>query len=195
MDHFSSNGTDIAYVDIGEGAPILLIHGFGSSHSVNWQTPSWFDTLTKAGRRVIAMDVRGHGESQKFYDPAEYRPALMAEDAANLLGHLGIPVTDVMGYSMGARIATMLAIAHPEKVKVLIAGGMGLGLVEGIGGTEEIAAALRAPSLDEAVGDTGRMYRSFADRTHSDRLALAACILGSVCGCRRRSCTRSRRRP
>ena len=85
--HFSSNGVDIAYADVGAGEPILLIHGFGSNHVVNWQSTSWFDTLTSAGRRVIAMDVRGHGASAKLYDAAAYRPALMAEDAANSLNH------------------------------------------------------------------------------------------------------------
>jgi pimeloyl-ACP methyl ester carboxylesterase len=178
LDHFSSNGVDIAYVDIGSGPPILLIHGFGSNHAVNWQATGWITTLTGAGRRVIAMDVRGHGESQKLYDPELFRPALMAEDAANLLDALAIPRADVMGYSMGGRITARVAIRHPGKVKALVIGGMGYNLVIGIGGEEEIVAALNAPSLDEAVGDAGRAYRKFAEQTRSDRGALAACILG-----------------
>ena len=178
MQHFSSNGVDIAYADIGEGKPILLIHGFGSNHAVNWQSTNWFHTLTEAGRRVIAMDVRGHGASAKLYTPGGYSPALMAEDAANLLDRLGIQRSDVMGYSMGGRIAATLAIFHPEKVKALIIGGMGMNLVEGIGGEEEIVAALEAPTLEDAVGETGRAYRKFAEQTRSDRHALAACIIG-----------------
>lgn len=178
MHHFSSNGVDIAYADIGEGPPILLIHGYGSNHAVNWQSTSWFATLTDAGRRVIAMDVRGHGESAKFYEPAAYRPSAMAEDAANLLDHLDIAEADVMGYSMGGRIGAFLAIEHPAKVHSLIIGGMGFALVEGIGGEEEIVAALDAPSLDDAIGEIGRAYRKFAEQTRSDRRALAACILG-----------------
>jgi pimeloyl-ACP methyl ester carboxylesterase len=102
----------------------------------------------------------------------------MAEDAANLLDHLRIARADVMGYSMGGRIAAVLAIAHPEKVRALIIGGMGMGMVEGIGGEEDIVAALEAPTLKDAVGDTGRAYRKFADQTQSDRRALAACIIG-----------------
>jgi pimeloyl-ACP methyl ester carboxylesterase len=178
MDHFSSTGADIAYVDIGEGAPILLIHGFGSSHAINWKATGWIDTLTGAGRRVIAMDVRGHGESQKFYEPSAYRPRLLAQDAADLLRHLRIPRADVMGYSMGGRIAAVLAIDHPEKVRTLIIAGMGMGMVEGIGNEDEIVAALEAPTLAEAVGDTGRAYRKFIDLSRSDRKALAACIIG-----------------
>jgi len=178
VQHFSSNGVDIAYTDLGAGPPILLIHGFGSNYAVNWQSTSWFDTLTAAGRRIIAMDVRGHGKSAKLYEPAAYRPALMAEDAANLLDHLRIERADVMGYSMGGRIAAVLTIEHPAKVKTLIIGGMGMGIVEGIGGAEEIVAALEAPTLEQAVGETGRTYRKFADQTRSDRRALAACIVG-----------------
>lgn len=178
MHHFSSNGVDIAYVDVGEGPPILLIHGFGSSYAINWRSTGWIDTLTGAGRRVIAMDVRGHGESQKFYEASLYKPALLAQDAANLLDHLHIPRADVMGYSMGGRIAAVLAIGHPQKVRSLVIAGMGMGMVEGIGNEEEIVAALEAPTLDEAVGDTGRAYRKFIDLSRSDRKALAACIIG-----------------
>ena len=177
MHHFSSDGVDIAYVDIGEGEPILLIHGFASNHTANWRSTGWIDTLTGDGRRVVAMDVRGHGASAKLYEPEAYRPQLMAEDAANLLRHLGIPRADVMGYSMGARIATLLAIAHPELVRSLVIGGMGIRLVTGIGGEQEIADALLAPSAADAASDSARGYRTFADKTRSDRRALAASIL------------------
>ena len=178
MNHFSSNGVDIAFADTGEGPPILLIHGFGSNHAVNWDATGWTFTLTEAGRRVIAMDVRGHGESGKLYSAEQYRPSLMADDAANLLAHLDIDAADVMGYSMGGRIAAMLAIVQPALVHSLIVGGMGLAMVDGIGGEEEIVAALEAPTLEEATGEKGRAYRKFAEQTRSDRSALAACIVG-----------------
>jgi pimeloyl-ACP methyl ester carboxylesterase len=178
MEHFSSNGITIAYIDIGEGEPILLIHGFASNHAVNWQATNWLGTLTGAGRRVIAMDVRGHGQSTKLYDPAAYSPWIMADDAAHLLDHLNFGAVDVMGYSMGGRIATCLAISHPEKVRTLVIGGMGASLLDRIGGEEEIAAALRAPTLEAATGDAGRGYRKFAEQSRGDLLALAACILG-----------------
>jgi len=175
--HFSSDGVDIAYVDIGAGEPILLIHGFASNHTANWRSTSWFDTLTGDSRRVIAMDVRGHGASAKLYEAGAYRPQLMADDAANLLRHLKIERADVMGYSMGARIATLTAIAHPELVRSLVIGGMGIRLTTGIGGEKEIAEALLAPSAADAANDNARGYRTFADKTRSDRRALAACIL------------------
>lgn len=178
MPRFSSDGVDIAFADTGGGPPILLIHGFGSNRAVNWEATGWVYTLTEARRRVIAMDVRGHGESGKLYEADAYRPSLMAEDAARLLAHLEVPEADVMGYSMGGRIAATLAIDHPAVVHSLVIGGMGSALVEGIGGEEEIVAALEAPSLDDVTGDVGRGYRKFAEQTQSDRRALAACIIG-----------------
>jgi len=63
MQHFSSDGIEIAFVDEGEGDPILLVHGFASNLAVNWRATGWIDLLKRDGRRVIAMDVRGHGES------------------------------------------------------------------------------------------------------------------------------------
>ena len=126
MQHFSSDGVDIAYAIDGEGDPILLIHGFASNNAVNWRSTGWIDTLTGAGFRTIAMDVRGHGESAKLTDPARYHLANLAGDAANLIDHLGMGRADVMGYSMGGRIGAMLALDHPDKVRSLIIGGMGL---------------------------------------------------------------------
>lgn len=178
MQNFSSDGVQIAYEDAGEGPPVLLIHGFGSNHAVNWQATGWIGKLHEAGRRTIAMDVRGHGRSAKLYESGAYSPAVMADDAARLLDHLKLPAADVMGYSLGGRIAATLAIRHPDRVHSLVIGGMGDALVHGIGGEEEIVAALEAPTLEDAVGDTGRAYRKFAEQTRSDRHALAACIIG-----------------
>lgn len=176
LQHFSSDGVDIAFRDEGEGDPVLLIHGFASNGAVNWRSTGWVDVLTRAGYRTIAMDVRGHGGSAKLTDPAAYRPSLMARDAANLIDHLGLSRADVMGYSMGGRIGAFLALEYPDKVRSLIIGGMGLGLVEGIGGEDEIVAALLADSLGAVASDVGRSYRKFAELTKSDLMALAACM-------------------
>ncbi len=176
MQRFISDGIEIAFVDEGEGEPILLIHGFASNLGVNWRATGWIDVLKADGRRVIAFDVRGHGESGKPHDGAAYRMSALSEDARNLLDHLGLERADVMGYSMGARIAAWLALRHPASVRSLIIGGMGLALVEGIGGEEEIARALEAPDIGEVKDQTGWAYRKFAEATASDLLALAACI-------------------
>ena len=179
MQRFAHDGVEIAFLDEGEGEPIVLVHGFASTAQVNWVHPGWVATLVRAGRRVIALDNRGHGASSKFYDPAAYHTARMAEDVRALLDHLDIPRADVVGYSMGARIAAFLALAHPARVRSVILGGLGIRLVDGVGLPESIAEALEAPSLADVRDRQGQTFRAFAEQTQADRRALAACIRGS----------------
>jgi pimeloyl-ACP methyl ester carboxylesterase len=175
---FDSDGVKIAYIDEGEGAPVLLIHGFASNIDANWVDPGWVRTLIQSGRRVIAYDNRGHGKSEKIYVSDVYGAPTMAEDARRLLDHLSIARADVMGYSMGARIATFLALAHPERVRSLILGGLGINMVRGVVGSGPIAKALEAPRIEDVTNDTARSFRAFAEQTKSDLKALAACIRG-----------------
>ena len=190
MHSFRNDGVDIAYLDEGEGEPVVLVHGFASTKEVNWLHPGWVSTLTRAGRRAIALDNRGHGASAKLYDPAAYHSAVMAEDVRALIDHLGIPRADLMGYSMGARIAAFLALAHPDRVRGVVVGGLGIRLVDGVGLPESIADALEAPSLADVQDPQGRAFRAFADQTRSDRKALAACIRGSRQTLSRQDCAR-----
>jgi pimeloyl-ACP methyl ester carboxylesterase len=179
MPSFQHDGVEIAFLDQGEGEPIVLVHGFASNAAVNWVHPGWVATLTRAGRRAIALDNRGHGASAKLYDPTAYHSAIMAADVRALLDHLGIPRADVMGYSMGARIAAFLALAHPERVRSIIFGGLGIRLVEGVGLPPSIADAMEAPTLADVQDSFARTFRAFAEQTGSDLRALAACIRGS----------------
>jgi pimeloyl-ACP methyl ester carboxylesterase len=84
-----------------------------------------------------------------------------------------------MGYSMGARITSFLAVTHGERVRSAILGGLGIRLVDGVGLPMSIADALEAPSLADVTDPTGRTFRAFAEQTKSDLRALAACIRGS----------------
>jgi pimeloyl-ACP methyl ester carboxylesterase len=179
MGHFANGEVEIAYLDEGDGDPIVLVHGFASTKEVNWVHPGWVTALTRDGRRVIALDNRGHGASAKLYDAAAYHSATMADDVRALLNHLKIERADVMGYSMGARITAFLAVTHPGRVRSAILGGLGIRLVEGVGLPESVADALEAPTLDDVRDPTGRVFRMFADQTKSDLRALAACIRGS----------------
>ncbi|WP_414474153.1 alpha/beta fold hydrolase [Microvirga sp. M2] len=183
MRYFNSAGVSIAYIDVppheGQGEPVLLIHGFASNHAVNWVNTLWVKTLTREGYRVIALDNRGHGESEKLYDPESYHSYRMAEDGCRLLDHLGIERADVMGYSMGARITAHMALASPERMRSAILGGLGIHLVEGVGLPLGIADAMEVRSLDELTDPMQRMFRAFAEQTGSDLKALAACIRGS----------------
>ncbi|HLC08027.1 MAG TPA: alpha/beta hydrolase [Methyloceanibacter sp.] len=175
---FGSDGVRIAYRDEGEGEPILLIHGFASNVATNWAAPGWIEALTQAGRRVIAYDNRGHGRSETLYEPELYGAPVMAEDGLRLLDHLGIERADVMGYSMGARIAAFLVLNHPERVRSAIFAGLGINMLRGMVGSGPIARALEAPRIDDVANDTARSFRAFAEQTRSDLKALAACLRG-----------------
>jgi len=179
MPSFRHDAIEIAFLDEGRGEPIVLVHGFASNTAANWVHPGWIATLSQVGRRAIALDLRGHGASTKLYDPAAYHSSVMAEDVRALLDHLGLPHADVMGYSMGARIAAFLALAYPARVRSLILGGLGIRLVDGVGLPLAIAEAMEAPTLADVGDPAGRMFRAFAEQTRSDLAALAACIRGS----------------
>ena len=179
MPSFHNGDVEIAYLDEGEGDPIILVHGFASSKNVNWVYPTWVSDLKKDGRRVIALDNRGHGDSSKLYDSAQYEIAIMANDVIALLDHLAIERADIMGYSLGSRMTAVLAREQPQRLRSAILGGIGIGLIEGGGPGENVAAALEAPSLEEVTDPVGRTFRAFADQTRSDRRALAACLRGS----------------
>ena len=179
MPSFHNGAVAIAYLDEGEGEPIVLVHGFASTKNVNWVYPTWVSELKKNGYRVIALDNRGHGDSAKLYDPADYTIPIMAGDIVALMDHLGIERADIMGYSLGGRMAAWLALNRPERLRSAILGGIGIAMIEGGGPGENVARALEAPSLEDVTDPVGRTFRAFADQTRSDRLALAACLRGS----------------
>jgi pimeloyl-ACP methyl ester carboxylesterase len=179
MHKFNSDGAEVAFIDEGRGRPVVLVHGFASNVPTNWVNTGWVKLLQDAGRRVVAFDNRGHGQSRKFYDPGMYGAAIMAEDARRLLDFLGIEKADFIGYSMGGRISAFMAINHPDRVQSTVIAGMGINLVHGIGGSEPIARALEAEDIKEIRQGAFRTFRDFADATGSDRKALAACIRSS----------------
>ncbi len=173
---FQSDALTIAYEVYGAGEPVLCIHGFASSGKVNWLDTGWVQTLTDAGYQAITIDNRGHGLSQKLYDPEYYFPDKMALDAVNLLDHLGLARASVIGYSMGARIAAFMAFANPLRVRCAIFGGMGMNLINGLSDSNDIIAGLVAPDLAGLKHPTARQFRIFAEHTKADRMALAACM-------------------
>jgi pimeloyl-ACP methyl ester carboxylesterase len=172
-----SGGISLAYEVVGEGDPVVLVHGFASSRFVNWRATGWYDTLTKAGRQVIAFDVRGHGESDKPHVAAAYDEGELAADVVRLLNHLGHAQADVMGYSMGAFITLRLLHDAQTRVRRAVVAGVGENYFgRGRVDTEEIAAALRARDLSEVEGEVPRTFRVFADQGKNDLEALALCM-------------------
>src|SRR6266516_2546322 len=160
MPSFKNGAVEIAYLDEGEGEPIVLVHGFASTKNVNWVYPTWVSELKKSGRRVIALDNRGHGDSAKLYDAAQYEISVMAGDVIALMDHLEIARADIMGYSLGSRMTAILAREQPQRLRSAILGGIGIGLIEGGGPGENVAVALEAPSLDEVSDPVGGTFRA-----------------------------------
>ncbi|MDT0166003.1 alpha/beta fold hydrolase [Actinotalea sp. AC32] len=177
----SDDGLQIAYRCWGDddGVPVLLHHGFGASAEVDWVATGAVDALVGAGRRVVALDARGHGASDTPHDPARYGEARMAADVVALVDLLGATAVDLVGYSMGAVVA-LLAAAREPRVRRLVVGGIGAAAVEqgGVDTTvldrEALQHALLTddPSTITHPGAAG--FRGLADATGADRRALAA---------------------
>jgi len=178
MPDFDSGGVRLHYYLEGpeDGAPTLLVHGFCSNFQVNWVGSRWVETLSRAGRRVIGLDNRGHGRSEKPHDPEAYG-GQMVEDVANLLDHLDLEQVHYVGYSMGSQIGLRLLVAHPERVKRAVAGGIGMNVTTPWRAGEAIARRLRGDATEQSPPAV--MFHNFAVAVPGNDLeALACCITG-----------------
>lgn len=172
----SFDGAQIAYEVVGEeqgASAVLLHHGFASDIRTNWERPGLIAALVGAGRRVVALDARGHGHSDHPHDPAAYAGHAMARDVTALIDHLGLEAVDMAGYSMGAFV-TLETAAREPRLRRLFLGGTGPGQQRTPEWRASIAAALEAESPRQVRGVTERAFRAFADATGQDRRALAA---------------------
>lgn len=172
----ASDGVTISYDDAGApgGKPVLLIHGFASNRAEGWKRTGWYAAFERRGQRVIAPDMRGHGQSGKPHDPASYAADRRLADLTELLDHLGVDRADVVGYSMGARLALGLAIRAPERVDNLVIGGIGGRLLTPSPQDDAMGRAMEAEDPATIVEPMLQSFRHFADEQGEDRLALAA---------------------
>ena len=173
---FESDGVRLHYELHGNegGRPIVLVHGFASHYRLNWVGTRWQETLTGAGFRVIGLDCRGHGHSDKPHDPAAYAARVMADDVRNLLDHLGVERADYLGFSMGARIGLQFVLDHPGRVTKAVLAGLGTK-----GAIDEAPAIARAMRGDPPENSVARSFYKFASgHKGNDLEALACCIVG-----------------
>lgn len=175
----AADGVRIAYDMVGEGEPVVLVHGFAASRVQNWKAPGWYDTLADAGYRVIAMDCRGHGDSDKPHDPAFYDHTLMAEDIVAVMGAAGAGDAFLMGYSMGGFLSMHVLMDHPDLLRKVVIGGVG-GTYLGRGVARDgIADALLEPDKSKISDPIQKSFREFAEQAGKDLHALAACMRGN----------------
>ena len=146
---------------------------FRRDHDLNWVRPGVVGALAAAGHRVIALDARGHGASDKPHDPAAYMGDAMPRDAQGLLDHLGVEQVDVVGYSMGSVVASRLVPIEP-RTRRLVLGGVGGGLVTGQLPSADIADALLTDDPTTITSSRGQALRAFAESTGADLHALWA---------------------
>src|ERR1700754_72022 len=177
----TTDGLRIAYERVGEGTPVVLVHGFGSSKEQNWKSTGWYGSLTEAGFSVLAIDNRGHGQSDKPHDPMFYHHDRMAEDVATVMDEAGIESAPYVGYSMGGLIGLRFLALFPDRITRLALGGVGAAYLKGprVSDPEQrelIADALLTDDKDSITDPRGRMFRDFAEQQGKDRLALAACM-------------------
>lgn len=179
------DGVRIAYETAGEGEPIVLVHGFASDRVQNWRAPGWYQTLNGAGYRVIALDCRGHGESDKPHDPSQYGHDIMARDVLTVMDAAGLSSAYLMGYSMGGFIGIHVLMGAPGRVRKFVIGGVGGSYLQPTSVDDAIADPVRRDLIAEALltsdksaitNPTARAFREFAEQPGKDRVALAACM-------------------
>ncbi len=179
----AQDGVRLAFERLGAGPPVLLVHGFGSSREQNWKSTGWYASLGEAGFGVVAMDCRGHGQSDKPHDETCYGHDRMAEDVIAVMNAASLESAHLVGYSMGGFIGIRVMAQFETRVRTLSLGGVGGHYISGPRIASEASRLALAAALltDDKAGITdprARMFRDFADQPGKDRIALAACMRG-----------------
>jgi pimeloyl-ACP methyl ester carboxylesterase len=126
VNRFSArDGVGLAYRELGAGRPLVLIHGYFSTAYVNWVRYGHAAVLADAGFRVIMPDLRAHGDSDHPHEPRYYPRDVLADDAFDLIAHLGLTDYDLGGYSLGGRTTLRMLVRGAQPGRAIVA-GMGL---------------------------------------------------------------------
>jgi pimeloyl-ACP methyl ester carboxylesterase len=186
MATFTHEGVTLAFDDLGDpsGQPVVLVHGYASNRREGWRRTGWYPAFEARGARIVALDLRGHGESGKPHDPDDYALPKLAGDLLALLDHLDLRSVDLFGYSMGSRISIAAAELAPERISRLIVGGVGGTWAKPAddparetAGRRALAEAMLTDAPDDIAEPTMRGFRYFVDQQGEDPRAMAACAM------------------
>jgi pimeloyl-ACP methyl ester carboxylesterase len=180
MPYFNNEGVKIHYEIEGEGPDLVMIHGFAANIEINWRQPNWIATL-KDENRLILVDCRGHGKSDKLYDPKQYGMH-MREDIIKLMDHLAISKANLFGYSMGGSITLSILLSEPRRVNSAIIGGFAPMIIK-----PELAKQFFEPAIEafkaenkkEIKNPVALNLRNLADSSGEDLKALVAVMEGN----------------
>jgi pimeloyl-ACP methyl ester carboxylesterase len=144
--YFDAGGVRIRYVDQGNGPVVLLVHGFAGDIERSWINTGILPDLAR-DHRVLALDLRGHGRSDKPHEPLEY--AALADDVIRLMDHAGVPRAHAVGYSLGGIIILKLLTTHPERFERAVIGGAAYRRARGA--DADVAAEVAALEIESGV--------------------------------------------
>lgn len=176
----TADGFAHAWYELGgdAGPAIILQHGFSANTLSEWVDCGIAAALARNGRRVIGLDALGHGASDKPHEARHYGEARMARDITTLADHLGLESFDLLGYSMGAIVALLVAL-EDRRLRRLVIGGVGEAVVD-LGGVDTrvldnrvLAEGLRARDVS-SYPDLVRNFRAGVLERGGDLLAHAA---------------------
>lgn len=171
--HFfdSFDGVRLAWRELGEGRPVVLIHGYFSNAEVNWLKYGHAQTIAPAGFRVIMPDLRGHGDSARPHEAAAYPPDVLMRDGFALIEHLGLADYDLGGYSLGAR-TTVRMLANGATPRRVVISGMGLAGLVDTGGRGSYFRHVLSNLGSFERGSAEWLTEAFLKTTQGDPIAL-----------------------
>lgn len=165
------DGQTLAYREMGEGRPLILIHGFFSTATVNWIRYGHGARIAARGFRVYMPDLRGHGDSAKPHERSAYPPDVLADDGFALVEHLGLTDYDLGGYSLGARTTVRMLVRGATPGRAIIA-GLGLDGLTQTGGRGEFFRNVLTRPGSFARGSAEWMAEAFLKTVGGDPRAL-----------------------
>ncbi|WP_068213704.1 alpha/beta fold hydrolase, partial [Rathayibacter tanaceti] len=178
----ADDGVRLATYSVGDDdAPtVLAVHGFASNAVLNWETAGWLRTLNRAGYRVVALDQRGHGASEKPHHPDAYSVAAMVADIARVIDSYDLIAPHLLGYSLGARMSWVLGLERPDLVASLSLGGLTVG--EPLRHFDAEAARARLADGGEIDHGFTRAFIGMAEGVQGNDLAALVAVADGVRG-------------